>query len=329
VYVDTTILILCTAEIFTPDSPRFLLRTLETARQIGIKIRTFRPFMQEYVAHLKGPVLLEWFNHFQGRDVETLGGRFQTAPTLIRAFHKSAQESRRSVEQLVYDIIGRSNNVENVTEFFKEEIGITTEEIPTKSSGEDQTELETIFGVWLAHKRRWPNMEENRFELLVRNDVNAYTAVRRLRREVKLAGPDYGHQMWLLTLDRMYWKMPRLLGTSDDHGYHVAMSIDYLVNFVATLANINLPGGRDTVLPSNFILQESESIPTQLRAIVAEEWDSTNRKRYLKNRRIRDLVHEAKTHTLARAGVETHDDEMEEIVADEDIGFGNMEADGK
>jgi hypothetical protein len=37
--------------------------------------------------------------------------------------------------------------------------------------------------------------------------------------------------------DRMYWRMPELLGKKDDFSYHVAMSMDYLANFVATLAS--------------------------------------------------------------------------------------------
>jgi hypothetical protein len=35
----------------------------------------------------------------------------------------------------------------------------------------------------------------------------------------------------------MFWKIPNLLGKQGEDLYRIAMSIDYLVNFVATLAH--------------------------------------------------------------------------------------------
>ena len=115
----------------------------------------------------------------------------------------------KSVEGIVQDVIGSSNQTENAIEFIREEFHIEVDEIADASSSDDHAEWEHIFGEWLNAKKRYSDMDEKKFETLVRNDVNAFSSVRRLRKNIKTEGDDYGYKVWLLTLDRMYWKIPR------------------------------------------------------------------------------------------------------------------------
>ncbi len=295
VYVGTTILIHCAAELYGEGTSRRLMGTLETASRLGVKIKTFRPFVQEFVAHLQGPVLLEYLNHFQSQGPAEREARLQVAPRLISVFAQYAAAYGGSVESVVHDIIGSTNCVENAVEFIKEEFGIQTEAIPELESPVDHEEWQGTFGKWLASKRRSTRMSEDRFELLVRNDVNAYTAIRILRRKTKIEGENYGHKIWFLTLDRMYWKIPSLLGKHDDFSYHVGMSLDFLVNFVATLANMDANIHDDFTLPGTLITDQNAFIPAELRDIAATEWQKPNMRRYMKRRKIRQLIHETRT----------------------------------
>ncbi len=61
-FADTSILIRCLAEKYSLRGDGPLLRTFQSARQLGIKLRTWRPWVEEFASHLKGPVKLEWMN---------------------------------------------------------------------------------------------------------------------------------------------------------------------------------------------------------------------------------------------------------------------------
>ena len=92
----------------------------------------------------------------------------------------------------------------------------------------------------------------------------------------------------------MFWKIPKLIGKADDYLYHVAMNMDYLANFLATLATMSA-NDIEINLPVTLISQVADFIPPQLRDKVTSELESSGDQEYLKRRRIRELVHEAKT----------------------------------
>src|SRR5262249_41305498 len=141
-------------------------------------------------------------------------------------------------------------------EFLHEELGVTTENLPGVDTGLEQDFWQKTCGLWLSGKSRHKNMTESRFELLVKNDVNAYVALVKLRNTLKPEGKNYGYKFWMLTLDRMPWRMPRLLGEVRNSVYHVAMSLDYLLNYVATLANASAVPLPEELLPATAILDE-------------------------------------------------------------------------
>jgi hypothetical protein len=237
IYVETTILIRALCEKFSVEEDGPLLQTLRYARTLGVKFFTFHAYLEELVSHLKGPVLLEWRNHEGNVSRAGLPAYIRTAPAMIGVLRSHEQRTGVTMEEVVHDIIGNQNEVENAIEFIKEEFGILTQVLPDRKEAGEQVEWEELLGNWIAAKRMWPTMSRTRFEVLVRNDVNAFSGVLHLRRGATVVGNNYGHKIWLLSLDRMFWKIPNLLGKQGEDLYRIAMSIDYLVNFVATLAH--------------------------------------------------------------------------------------------
>jgi hypothetical protein len=291
-YLDTTILVRCIAEYYSPPEMRPVLRTLDSSRRVGCQLRTWQPYIAELVSHLKGPVLLEWINNFRGLPKERLEGMLRTAPTLINVFYRSAGEQGRTLEGIVDEILGKTNEQENASEFLREEFGIDTQELPPLD-GTDEGERQRVFGAWLEGKRRHQDMSEDRFQLLVQNDVNAYVALVKMRRHSRPQGSHYGHKIWYLTLDRMAWRIARVLAPKRDALYEVAMGLPYLMNCVATLANIGVAAIPDDLIPATTILDETEAVPRELREIYQSEWRPTD-KRYLRERRLRELAHQLK-----------------------------------
>jgi hypothetical protein len=314
-YLDTTILVRCIAEYYSPPELRPVLQTLGGARRVGCQLRTWQPYIGELVSHLKGPVLLEWINNFRGLPKERLDGMLRTAPTLINVFYRSVAEQGGTLEGIVAEILGSTNEQENAAEFLREEFGIDTQELPPHD-GIDELERQRIFGAWLDGKRRHQNMSEDRFQLLVQNDVNAYVALIKMRRDNRPRGPYYGHKVWYLTLDRMAWRIARVLAPERNALYEVAMGLPYLMNCVATLANIGIAAIPDDLVPATSILDETEAVPKELREIYQAEWRPADKK-YLRERRLRELAHQLKGEQVDR-----HLEAIEvkvDVLPDEDI----------
>jgi hypothetical protein len=191
-YLDTTVLIRCIAEYYSPADQQALLHTLEGARKMGYRLRTWHPYIAELVTHLKGPVLREWINHYRGLPKDQIDGLLRTAPTLIAVFHKHVASTGGSLEKIVDEIVGKTNEYENAIEYLRQLFNIETEELPA-GNGDDEALRARASGAWLENKRKHKYMEEDRFQLLVRNDVNAYVALIKLRSKNKPQGANYGY----------------------------------------------------------------------------------------------------------------------------------------
>lgn len=292
-YLDTTILIRCIGEYYSPSERRPLLKTLESARKLGYQLRTWQPYLSELVSHIKGPVLLEWVNHFRGESKDKIEEMLRTAPTLINVFYRWIEAHGGVVENIISEIIGKSNHVENASEFLMEEFGIKSFEYPPVDL-KDQPEQQQILKTWFEEKIKHKTMQEEKFELLVRNDVNSYYSLLTLRRKTKSSGPNYGQKYWYLTLDRMPSRIAKILSPEKDALYEVTMSLSYLMNSVATLANIGVASIPNEVLPATAILDEAEMVSSELREVYQSEWKPSEKK-YLRERRLRELVHQLKT----------------------------------
>ena len=292
-YLDTSVLIRCIAEYYSPADQRPLLHTLEGARKMGYRLRTWRPYIAELVSHLRGPILLEWLNHYKSLPSGQMDGLLRTAPTLIAVFCKYVTSSGGNLEGIVEEIIGRSNEHDNAIEYLKQLFNIEMQDLPA-SDGEDEELRTRVWGVWLENKKKHHNMPDDRFELLVRNDVNAFVALVKLRRQNMQHGANYGYKIWYLTFDRMPWRITKVLFPQRDALHEVAMSYSFLMNSVAVLVNVGAVKLPDEILPATTLLDETEMVPSELRAAYQQVY-VTNEKPFLKERKLRDLAHQLKS----------------------------------
>lgn len=292
VYLDTSALIRCVAELYSEAGHGPLTAALRCARALNTRLCVWKSHIDELVTHLRGPVLLEWENHLSALNESEIEPYLWTAPTLLKVFADASRRRHRGFRQLVEEIIGRANEWENTKEYLIQELGIVVENTPAQ---EDNAWWSNVFGVWLANKRKSPRLSEERFDLLVRNDVNAFCAVVQMRRKLPVRGTNYGQKVWLLTFDNMFWRVPKLLEHASDHVYQIGMSMDYLINYVATAAQAGILELPDEVLPATAIIDETESGATELREIVVERWNQPGERKYMRERRLRDLVHELKS----------------------------------
>src|SRR5207248_397687 len=136
------------AEMFSSGAQKPLTQTFRSAQKLGIQMRTWRPYIDELVSHLKGPVRLEWQNHFREITLEDMEPYLRTAPTLIGVFHNYCRTAGGNVGAVVDQIIGTSNDTDNAIEFLREELGVTTENLPGVDSGAEQDLWQKSFGLW-------------------------------------------------------------------------------------------------------------------------------------------------------------------------------------
>ncbi len=291
-YLDTSLLIRCLAELYSPTSTRPVLRTLQAAVSLGCQLRTWRMYVEELIAHLKGPVLLEWSNQLQTLSPEVLESAFRAVPTLIEVFYRWTRLHGGTMEEAVQQVIGRIDETENTIEFLKEELGVTTETIPSEVDNTHEL-WEKIFTTWCLGKRNVKTMPQDKFELLVRHDVLAYLTILNQRQKNKAIGPNYGHKVALLTFDRMPQRIARSLSPKSISEYDIVMSLEYLMNVVAAVAYTGTAQLPEEALPATLILGETDIIPNELRAIFRKAWDP-NEKRYIRERKLREIVHQLK-----------------------------------
>jgi len=292
-YLDTTVLIRCLAEHYSTGDRRPLLDTLEGAKRVGYQLRTWWPYIGELVSHLRNRVQQEWANHYRIRSPEVLAVLLPTARTLVRVFCERAKADGGSLPDIVDEILGTTNERENAVEFLKEVFGIETEDLPSLD-GDDQEVRDRAHSLWSKTKRRPENVPEDRFRILVDNDVNSYVSIIRLRRTQKTHGPNYGHKIWYLTLDRMPWRIAGMMSQRREPKYEVAMSFSYLMNCVATIAitgQVNIP---EELIPATTILEEAEMVPGEIRAVYEKDVKPTD-KPFLLVRKVRDLTHKLKS----------------------------------
>ena len=286
-YLDTTILIRCIAEHYSTGNRKPLLDTLDGAKRLGYQLRTWKPYLGELVSHLRNRVQQEWANHYRHRSPEELAVLLRTARTLIRVFCERTKAEGGTLPEIVDEILGTTNEQDNAAEFLKEEFGIATEELPSLD-GDDEELRCRAHEAWSKAKRRPEKIQEDRFKILVNNDVNSYVSIIRLRRTLKPDGPDYGHKIWYLSLDRMPWRIARMMSQNRESKYEVAMSFSYLMNCVATLAitgHANIP---EELIPATTILEEAEAVPGEIRAVYEREVKAGD-KPFLLVRKVRDL----------------------------------------
>jgi len=234
---------------------------------------------------------MEWENHFSSVPKADLERHLFTATTLLRVFCEARTRRVKTWRYLVEEIIGQSNEVENVQEFLKVELAIQVEDVPSLV---DQGEYNAVRDIWFLHKRRSRVMSDDLFELLVSNDAKAYCAIVQRRKTFPLRGNSYGQKIWLLTFDSMTWRIPSLIGRRGDHLYQVAMSMDYIINYVATASQAGILSVPEGVILASASLDETESGGADLREIVAEKWTEPGEKAYQRTRRLRDLVQNLK-----------------------------------
>ena len=292
-YLDTTILIRCIAEHYSTGSRKPLLDTLEGAKRLGYQFRTWKPYIGELVSHLRNRVHQEWANHYRQRRPEELAMLLRTARTLVRVFCERAKSDKRTLPDIVDEILGTTNEQDNAVEFLHEVFGIVTNELPHLDE-DDEDVRGRAHKAWSDFKLRQENIQLDRFRLLVDNDVNSYVSIIKLRRDLKPDGPDYGHKIWYLTLDHMPWRIARILSPKREAIYEVAMSFSYLMNCVATLAitgEANLP---DELIPATTILEEAELVPGEIRSIYEKDF-KLGEKPFLQIRKVRDLAHQLKS----------------------------------
>jgi hypothetical protein len=316
-YLDTSILIRCIAEHYSTGSRKPLLDTLEGAKRLGYQLRTWKPYIDELVSHLRNRVEQEWFNHYRNRNPDELAALLPTARTLVRVFCERAKADRRKLPTIIEEILGETNEQDNAVEFIREVFGIATEELPGLDAADEEVRGRAEEAWWKA-RRRPESLPEDRFRILVNNDVNSYASILHLRRVQKPAGPDYGHKIWYLSLDQTPWRIAKMMSAKPDSRFEVAMSFSYLMNCVATLAIAGQANIPDELIPATSILEESEAVPGEIRAVYEKEVNLGDLP-FLRVRKVREMTHKLKASKPLPAEPLAAEVDQEELVPEEDI----------
>ena len=145
----------------------------------------------------------------------------------------------------------------------------------------------------LKSTRRWKDMEPEAIDRLVKNDVSCLMLVEQLRM-AESGGDEYGFSWWWLTSDRAAYALDRSRPSAKAC---VCMSPDFLLRYISIQPHV--PSGTDanTIhLPLAVNIAAVGMIPPEIKATVEAEFaDSEVMPKYLRVRRIRDLLNDARS----------------------------------
>ena len=104
-------------------------------------------------------------------------------------------------------------------------------------------------------------------------------------------------------------RIARVLSPDRNAVYDITMNLSYLINCVATLANVGELTISNEILPATTILDEIEMVPSEIREIYRAE-SKPGDKKYQRERRLRELTHQLKA---GEGAMSDHSAPMEKI----------------
>jgi hypothetical protein len=89
--------------------------------------------------------------------------------------------------------------------------------------------------------------------------------------------------------------------------------MDYVINYVATAVSTGMLNIPEEALSATALIGETEGGISELREVVTEKWMQPGEKKYMQQRRLRDLVHQVKTEQIREDESDSARDADEEL----------------
>jgi hypothetical protein len=292
--VDTSVLIPAMAERLLPQPQRRLCNLLRGAAEIGCHLVVGDDVLNEVDTHLDR-IRRAYRNRTEGiiARIGTSGAAIFEA-ALIRAYLEARYAKRfgGSFEDYIELFKGRSNPLQDLVDYLKDELSIHYDEMPAARAMIDQARLVELHNEWKQHKRRRPWVDEAAFETLVMHDVRSFLLIELLRKQ-GMGAHHYGHPWWWLALDgSAFWFDHRRRHSGESN---ICMSPEFFTRYVSlTPKPVGILATAPDLLPVCLEVSELGFVPPDLREDAVRTYEAANSSpEYLRRRKLRDLMNRA------------------------------------
>jgi hypothetical protein len=294
ILVDTNLIIPCMAESLLPKAERRMTRLLSAAAGVKIRLVVVDDVLEELERHLAGVRYTYALHQATSASIQKSGASFGfiTSPLVTTYELVSASNPVGSFSNFLDRFAGQNFPRQDLIEYLKNELHIeydSLEQVYRDLTAESIADLYSAFSK-TKHRPAW--MDEGAFERLVMHDTRSLLVVEKLRAR-ELGATPYGSSWWWLTLDRVAHRVD-----SARRGGRplCCMSPDFFAQFLSLKSKLPDDAAFLSTLPVSVEVAAMDLIPNQLREQALEALMATeNEPEFIRKRRLRDLVYEART----------------------------------
>jgi len=309
IWVDTTVILPVFAEQLEEDiSKRKFTSVFKACNQVGIELRIISGVLQEIQSHMHKSIKCSQcvVNMWQGR-----------VPYLYYQYLNTGRDAK-DFRKWISLFRGTERPDDDIAQFLLEEFDIKRYDLEKEAEKVDPDLLHAAQRLWTeAHYERRKDsqkVDEYSTDQLISNDVESYLGVISLRKTEPVT--ELGFQHWLLTLDRIAWKIRDKLREEflSKTPPSPLLSLSFLVNnltFGPIRGRINRE--KEIKLPVFLDIEMSESYSTDILKIADKvRKDNEGLPQYVIRRKVRDAIDKARRRHC-HVGFSSLDDIDEEV----------------
>jgi hypothetical protein len=304
IIVDTNIIIPCMAESLLPEADAQMTQLLRAAVATGMRLIVVDDVLEELDTHIMRLRYGSARNQYEGMSTAKYG--LQDEPLLVTAFKLAAsRQSLGSFDDFLNRFAGRNFPRNDLKEYVQHSLGLEYDALTTAYDAVHRRSeiVGDAFAAIKEMKRRRPWMDETAFERLVMHDTRSLLVVEELR--AGEAGAYAGARWWWLTLDRTAHRVDEARKGAG-RGL-CCMSPDFFARFLSIRPTSREAATALTTLPLSVAVAALDLVPKDLteQALAALN-ASQHEPEYLRRRKLRDLLHDARSTRgeMLRGGVE-------------------------
>ena len=290
IWLDTTVLLPIFAEQLEENNHGKFTHLFQICHEQGMELNVTPGVIEEINAHMNFALSCSNYRSFEWR------GR---TPYLYYQYLQTGRSASEFKKWLTH-FRGDERPDDDVAQYLHELFGI-------KRRGLFEESQKVDVNLRYAAERLWTNEHQERrgrnqqaddiaTRHLINHDIETYLGVIALRQDEQVN--DLGYRHWLLTLDRIAWKIRDRLREEFDTKIPPSplMSLDFLINNLAFgPERYKLKRSQEQVLPIVLDIEMSESMPQDILQIADDvRKDNEGLPEYVIRRKVRDAIDNAR-----------------------------------
>jgi hypothetical protein len=281
--LDASAIVPCMAEILVPEGQRRMTLLLRAAQQLGVHLHIGQEGLNEILATVNKARAIFVSDQVRGHHYGT--------SELVEAFDQHADQFA-NFNTFLDNFAGPDTPFDDLKLFLRHHLGVEFLLFEHERARIDAALLEEM-AAELRPARKVKDISDEMENILARNDVTCLLLIELLRKRDDPLDA-YGFSWWWVTRDRVAYGMDRRRNSPKACA---CMSPDFLLRYLSVQPKRTLPssGGSQHNIPLAVEVASIGLVPSDVKQAVEAELEKAEQlPKYMRIRKLRDAVHEAR-----------------------------------